>query len=131
MPDHPPTIITYQRSLWGELVVGGIGGLLVFALVAVVLLAGMVLLFGPATSRIRRVYLLAPLLPLALSLAVATLGMISAFSVLGTSGVGDSSALFAALGEISFPVQCAIFGAALAYTLAALAFLRPPRPPAG
>lgn len=100
-------------------------------LVAAVFLGGMVLLFLPASSRIRRAYLVAPLLPVALSLVATALGTIRAFSVLGVSGFGDGSKFCEALWEVSFPVQLALFGAALAYTLSAVAFLRAPRPPGG
>jgi hypothetical protein len=127
MPEKTETVILHRVTLWNLIEGGGLGGMRVFGLTAAVLLWGIVMLFLPVTARFRLVYGFAALVPLALSLAVSALGMIKAFSVLGISGVGESSKLFQALAEISFPVQCALFGAALAYIIAAFAFLRKPR----
>ena len=125
--DQTEPVLVHRATLWDMIGIGGIGSVLVFTLAAAVFIWGIVMLFRSATARTRSVYCLAALFPLALSLVVAASGVIRVFQVIGFSEPDNGDRYLEGWAECFFPVQCALFGAALAFTVAAFAFLRKPR----
>ena len=88
------------------------------------LIVGIVLLLVRPNLRLRGAHFIACLLPCISGVTGSVTRMMSAFSTLGTSGVGDGFKFFAAMGEIVLPMMFGFIGSAIALMMAALVWIR-------